>query len=419
MKTTKLIFACLIAIALWSCSEDEAVNALPEPTFTVTQSQDNPNLYYFENTTPNKEDYYSFWKFTDDGGRVIDEPGFVEYEYTTVGVNNNLVTLSMVGVDNGREASTIVVSDIEEVIVAPPSATGNLLLNGDLELGNGDDFTNWGKWNGPGNMTAETVDVLGGSRALLVTNPADAAEWQVQFVSDEVATTVGETYTISFWVKGDAADVRASTKPDATAHYGAFYTATTEWTQYATTFDAVEPLTRVSLDIGLNAGTFIIDDIALVEGTVPLSNTPPVVNLVVNGDLELGSGDDFDNWGKWNGPNNMTEETTEVHGGSRALKIVNDADAAEWQVQFVSDEIATEVGASYTITYWVKGDAVDVRASTKPDATAHYGDFYTVTADWTQYSTTFDAVEPLTRVSLDIGLNAGTFYIDDIVLVQN
>ena len=420
MKTPKLLLTFFIGIALWSCSEnDEAKTLLVQPTFVVTQSPDNPNLYYFENTTPNKEAFYSFWQFTEDGKRIIDEPGAVEFEYTTVGELTNLVTLSMVDVNNAAKATAEVLSMVEEVVIPPVVDTANLLLNGDLELGSGDDFDNWGKWNGPGNMTAETVDVLGGTRALRVTNSEDAAEWQVQFVSDEVATTVGETYTISYWVKGDAVSVRASTKPDATAHYGDFYEATSGWTQYSTTFEATDPLMRVSLDIGLNTGTFIIDEIALVEGSEPLSNTPPVANLVLNGDLELGSGDDFDNWGQWNGADNMTEETTEVHGGARALKIVNSEDAAEWQVQFVSDEITTEVGASYTISYWVKGDAVSVRASTKPDATAHYGDFYEATSDWTQYSTTFEATDPLTRVSLDIGLNAGTFYVDDILFVKN
>jgi hypothetical protein len=419
MKTIKLLLTFFIVIGMYSCSEDDAQNQLVQPTFVVTQSLDNPNLYYFENTTPNKEDFFSFWQFTADGKRVIDEAGIVEFEYTAVGEFNNLVTLSMVDVSDAKTATKEVYSFNEEVVIPPPSNSENLLLNGGLELGGGDDFDNWGKWNGPGNMTAETADVYEGARALRVTNSEDLAEWQVQFVSDEVALTVGETYTISFWVKGDAVSVRASTKPDNTAHYGAAYIATEEWTQYATTFDATDPLMRVSLDIGLSSGTFIIDEIALVEGSEPLTNIPQVENLVLNGDLELGSGDDFDNWGKWNGPDNMTEETTEVHGGARALKIVNAEDAAEWQVQFVSDEVEMTVGDSYTISFWVKGDAVNVRASTKPDNTAHYGDFYEATEEWTQYSTTFDATDPLMRVSLDIGQNAGTFYIDDIVLVKN
>ena len=419
MKTFKLLLVFLVGATLCSCSEDDIKSQLTQPTFVVTQSLDNPNLYFFENTTPNKEDFYSFWQFTEGGKRIIDEPGLIEYEYKEVGEIMNLVTLSMVDVNNALQSSKEVLSSIEEVVIPPQVDAANLLVNGNLELGGGDDFDNWGKWNGPGNMTAETDDVYEGARALRVTNSEDAAEWQVQFVSDEVAMTVGETYTISYWVKGDAVSVRASTKPDNTSHYGDFYEATSEWTQYATTFEATDALMRVSLDIGLNTGTFIIDEIALVQGSEPLSSAPPVESLVLNGDLELGSGDDFDNWGKWNGSDNMTEETTEVHGGSRALKIVNAEDAAEWQVQFVSDEIATEVGASYTISFWVKGDAVSVRASTKPDNTAHYGDFYEVTPEWTQYSTTFDATDPLIRASLDIGLNAGTFYIDDILFVKN
>ena len=419
MKTSKILIALFMGLVLFSCSDnDDTKSSLGQPTFVVSQSPDNPNLYFFENTTPNKEAFYSFWQFTQDGKRVLDKPGLVEYEYKTVGEFDNLVTLSMVDVNGAMATSEEVYSFVEEVVV-PPSNSANLLLNGGLELGGGDDFDNWGKWNGPGNMIAEVGDVYEGTRALRITNTEDAAEWQVQFVSDEVALTVGNTYTISFWVKGDAVSVRSSTKPDNTAHYGAAHIVTAEWTQYSTTFDATDPLMRVSLDLGLSTGTFIIDELALVEGSEPLSSAPPVENLVINGNLELGSGDDFDNWGKWNGADNMTEETTEVRSGSRALKIENAEDAAEWQVQFVGDEVAMIVGESYTISFWVKGDAVNLRASTKPDNTAHYGGFYEVTSEWTEYKTTFEATDPLMRVSLDIGQTAGTFYIDDIFLVKD
>jgi len=412
----------IIGLTLYSCTDDDiAESQLVEPTFVVTKSLDNPNLYYFENTTPNKEAYYSFWQFTENGSRVIDRPGLIEYEYTEVGDFDNMVTLTLVDVNKSLHSSIVVPSSVEEIII-PPVDTANLLLNGDLEAGGGDDFDNWGKYNGAGNMTEESTDVRSGTRALKVDNPeADPDNaWKVQFVSDPATTTVGETYTLSFWAKGDPVIVKLSTKPDNTAQYGPEFNVTSEWTQFSWTIIANEPATNLSLDMATSAGTFVIDDIALVAGDTPLSDdTPTVENLVVNGDYELGSGDDFDNWGKYNGADNMTEETTEVHSGSRGVKVTNAAEAQVWEVQLVSDPITTEVGAEYTISLWVKGDPVTIRVSTKPDGTAQYGPDYTVTSDWAQHTWTITANEPETNISFDMGLSAGTFYVDDVVVVKN
>ncbi|MEZ4850702.1 MAG: IPT/TIG domain-containing protein [Bacteroidia bacterium] len=61
-------------------------------------------------------------------------------------------------------------------------------------------------------------------------------------------------------------------------------------------------------------------------------------NLLLNGELELGSGNDFDNWGKWNGADFLTATTAlgEAYAG-RSLRAVGDGRDA-WRTQFVVDE---------------------------------------------------------------------------------
>ena len=145
-----------------------------------------------------------------------------------------------------------------------------------------------------------------------------------------------------------------------------------------------------------------------------------IVNLVLNGGLEEGDGDDFTNWGKWNGADRMTAETSDVRGGARALRVVNSAAGNPWEAQFVSDEMPTEIGVEYTASMWIKGDADGgvVRFSTN-ETTAQYGPDATVTTDWQQVSWTFTATADNTRLVLDMGQSAATYIIDDILLVAN
>lgn len=420
---TKRFFVLLSLSAFlmvnFSCSEDDNDDLeLVSPAFTVSVSPDNSALYTFENITPNKQIAFSFWKFSEGATQVRDNPdGTVEFQYNSSGTK--VVTLTMVGDNNTFQASQTIEVTVPDVEVENPTNEANLLLNAYLTEGSGDDFTNWGKYNGASRMVEETNETLIGGRAMKVVNPSDGQEYETQFVSDPVATVVGEVYTASMWVKGDPVSVRFSTKPDGTAQYQGGQTVTSDWQQISWTITANEPMTNISLDLGLNAGTFYVDVIEFVPGDTapPLPTTTE--NLVLNGDLEAGSGNDFTNWGKYNGADNMTQETSDVYEGARALKVSVPADGLEYETQFVSDPVATVVGDVYTISMWIKGDGGNVRYSTKPDATAQYAGGYAVTLEWTQYSWEFTANEPLTNISLDMGLEAGNFVVDKIELTKN
>jgi hypothetical protein len=149
--------------------------------------------------------------------------------------------------------------------------------------------------------------------------------------------------------------------------------------------------------------------------------------LNLNAGFELGTGDNFDNWSKYNGGTFMlaTAVPSEVYRGARALKVVRDGSlsSGQWRIQLASDLVATDVGASYTVYVWAKASAAggSIRVSTSPNS-LYTGD-QAITTSWQRLAFTFAAAnETSTRVVLDMNGNESavtTFFIDDVKLIKN
>lgn len=419
MKTTKILSLLCLSLMFWSCSDDDAIIQLTQPQFTITAPAGESGLFTFENTTPNKELFYSFWVFEVGGPKVGDVKGPIQYEYDTSGPK--VATLTMVSAETDLETSqslTVTLPPPPEVrFVINPE---NLVANGYFGDGDGDDFTNWGKFNGSDRFSEERGDPLVGSRAVRVINPADGNPWDAQFVTDAFPTVDGEMYTASMWIKGSAVSVRFSTNPGVGGdQYAGDYTPTADWTQYSWTFTANSATTLLALDMGQTMGEFIIDAVEVVKGDKAL-DLPSNDSALLNGDLEVGEDDDFTNWGKFNGADRITQETVDVLSGARAAKISNPADGNPWDAQFVSDAFPTDNGSGYTVSVWIKGDPVEIRFSTNPGVGGdQYAGNYTATSDWTQYSWTFNANSDTTLIALDMGTTGGDFIIDAIKVVKN
>ncbi|WP_299664930.1 carbohydrate binding domain-containing protein [uncultured Polaribacter sp.] len=265
MKITKFLSLLLLVTAFISCEESETPPELVQPTFTATVSPDNSGIYLFENTTPNKGEFFSVFEFDIAGDKAAaHNEGTVTYEYSKSG--NKIVTLTMLGDDGYLQTSKSISVTVVPVFTAFDSG---IVLNGGLEEGSGDNFTNWNKFdNGSGaTMSEETTIFRNGLRSLKVTNPNDnpGEQWRTQFVSDAIATTVGTTYVVSFWVKGDPVIVRASTNANlGNESYMADITTGSDWTEYSQEFTALVDSTTIVLDLGASAGTFYVDDIRVV-----------------------------------------------------------------------------------------------------------------------------------------------------------
>jgi GH35 family endo-1,4-beta-xylanase len=337
---------------------------------------------------------------------------------TDVGTDWQKVTLSFmpvepttrIAIDLAGAANTYFVDDAS---VTTPDAV--IIPNGGFEWGAGNTFYNWTKSNAATFLTETTTQVHGGTRALraeVTGTQANAGQpWSVQMIDDATNTTIGTQYTVSVWAKADAAggQIRFSTQPNAL--YSDNYNVTTTWQKFNWTFTANESQTKIVLDLGKDVGIYYIDDIEI---------SVAIINLVANGSFELGTGDDFTNWGKWNGATRMTATTVaeEVHEATRAVKVINSASGNPWDTQLVSDPMTLIVGQNYTASVYVKsvmGGEI-VRFSTNATAGSLYGASYTITTGWTKMSWTFTANDANTRLVLDMGTSAGTFFIDNVVV---
>lgn len=316
-----------------------------------------------------------------------------------------------VAIDLGGAANTYFVDDLNLT-----SSDAILIPNGDFELGLENDFYNWEKTNGAISLTTTTTETHSGTRALraeVTGSQANAGEpWSVQIKNDGINTTIGNQYTISVWAKAAAVGGQIRFSTDPSALYSENYDVTTDWKKISWTFTANVSLTKLLLDIGKDAGVYYIDDVSII---------PAVNNLVANGSFELGTADDFTNWGKWNGSANITATTTpaEVNEGERAVKINNPAEGNPWEVQLVSDVMNTVVDQNYIATIYIKSviGGQTIRFSTNATAGAQYGPDFTTSTDWTAMTWTFKANDPSTRIVLDLGKSAGTFFLDNISVI--
>lgn len=306
----------------------------------------------------------------------------------------------------------------------------NLIANGELELGEGDDFTNWGKWNGADGMTATTnaAEAYAG-RTLKVVSPGPNA-WSSQLGSDAIPTEVGVEYTLFMWIKGeegtpgDGGQIRFSTAPNAM--YSANFDITSEWQQIQWVLTANAAETQIVIDMGaVTDAVYFIDNITLLA-TGQAAAQP--VELIMNGGFEEGGGDDFTNWAKNNGADLLTATTNaeEVHGGSRALRAVGFGQD-HWRTQFASGPMETIVGREYTASFWIKagagtpGEGGIVRMSTNGNGDAQYqGDNVVNSAtEWQKIEWTFTANATETGLVLDLGKTLdAVYFLDDVSFLE-
>ena len=187
---------------------------------------------------------------------------------TVVSSTSTKLVFTVPVVSNNKISSEIEVKTTFGTITSTTKfyASKNLLLNSELELGSGDDFTNWGKWNGGAAMFATTA--AGESyygRALKATGDGRDA-WRTQYVSDPVNTTIGSKYLVYMWIKGatGTGNMRFSTNASGGAAYGANINISTQWQQVTFEFTANSAQTRVVLDMGATTTTFFVDNITMV-----------------------------------------------------------------------------------------------------------------------------------------------------------
>jgi hypothetical protein len=154
---------------------------------------------------------------------------------------------------------------------------------------------------------------------------------------------------------------------------------------------------------------FIISLAALTLLLGPRTDARADSNLVINGGFETG---DFTGWTVAGDTrfDSITSIPEFVHSGDCAAQV-----AGEGKFTWLWQDIATEVGATYHVSYWLKADGL------KPNvASVTFGDqmlFYEADVDafpYTNYSFDVQATDTLSTLEFDFQDDLGYFRLDDV-----
>jgi endo-1,4-beta-xylanase len=158
---------------------------------------------------------------------------------------------------------------------------------------------------------------------------------------------------------------------------------------------------------------------SLITPTMTVTSDGDIANVLKNGDFETG---DLSGWFGWgNGSTRACEAGVGV-GGSHAAVLVNPKNASSYDAQFVQDLSAPlVVGKTYVIRFKAKASlgAGQIQFCVQQPSGIYpaegYHDF-SVGTDWTtcEYEFTVASHDALSRLCLNFGAVAATYYIDDV-----
>ena len=319
----------------------------------------------------------------------------------------------------------------ETTASTPFLARENLLPNGDLYDGSGDEFTDWEVLN-PGNGLTELIGdaAFGGGRSMRV-QPTGGNPWDTQLASKAVVLEMDAVYTVVWWAKAEAEGAEMRISASQYNHHGAgsdyFYShgngevgfeiSSAGWVAYSATFTvgADLPDHKIVFDMGRGNIPFAIDHMALVPGVFSAGGEAP--SVLINGDFE----DGLDGWDSLNGTHEIS--TAEFYCGSNSLMATSEG-ANPWDVQIGSTFMDLIPGTDYEISFWAKASAPDgeFRVSMSRFASGQSDDYFysptlAIPEEWAYFSFVTTAQETTTgnsQLLFDMGGGTQIFYVDAV-----
>ena len=187
------------------------------------------------------------------------------------GQNTNEITVRWSGT-SGTISATCTTNCESQTYEMPVTVTDviagntNLWENGGFE--DGTTFWNFNQFNGAtADFNVVSNDVQEGSNAMCVTTTNVTGNlWNIQLSRSAMNVVAGETYTVNFWAKGDAATGQDINFAFINASTFAFYSGKQEnvtdvWTNYSFNFTAPETTSVLfNVDLGDELGTFCFDN---------------------------------------------------------------------------------------------------------------------------------------------------------------
>lgn len=150
------------------------------------------------------------------------------------------------------------------------------------------------------------------------------------------------------------------------------------------------------------------------------NSTAPSLSTIVSGDtlngnfetLGAGGADVFGSWTEtYNGTSTITVETTDVHSGSRCLRLTMDGSASN---TWLSQDILT-TGRAYKVEYWAK-NVSGTYAIQIGDTGSGSVKIQRLTTTWTKYTVYFVCTSSVFMIRRGALEGSAVFLIDDIVV---
>lgn len=313
-----------------------------------------------------------------------------------------------------------------EIIITPDDTEkmNNIIANSDFELGN---VNGWGAWSSAGCTTKISAPGEGynSSYAMKLNNPEAGNSYSAQAYYKLPANYFieGKTYVCTFYAKSVNGDdkfqvqiqQRSGSYPGG--HYMSQALPANQWMLVEKEFTATATdadMDHIVLNFGGAIGDCFIDNFKFGEK----KEDPDAgrTNLLSNGSF----GTDVTGWSKWNGPDGAnTWNENEGHNEKGCLQVINpqDNDGGEWKIQ-IHSSIAQNIaeGSTFYVSFYAKMQEGIGSARVSTTGKAHYQSNQTVTTEWTRFEWTATAGGEINGINFDLGLKAGTYLIDDVMV---
>ncbi|MFF1528566.1 M15 family metallopeptidase [Cellulomonas sp. NPDC058312] len=294
-------------------------------------------------------------------------------------------------------------------VAAPPPEPGvSLLLNAGFDKDEA--VTGW-TLNEPGTNWAIMSSGAHDGANYLRANTGTAAAGSSFFQDVPVATTAGQSFTGSIWVRSDSGTDGAGTLAlwglggGGTETRSTNFTATPQWQQVQVPLDTAVPHSSLRLQVYLHAGIqYAFDGAELAS------------QLVTNASFERGTAPV--GWSQNEPGTNWAVMTSGAHDGAAYLRANLGTAAAG--ASFVQDSAtATTAGQAFTGSIWVRSDSGTNGAGTLAlwglggGGTEGRSTNFTATPQWQQVQVPLDTTVAHTSLRMQLYLHSGIQYAFD------
>ncbi len=299
----------------------------------------------------------------------------------------------------------------------------NIVNNYDFEGGNANGWTGlWGKYTYAVEQPGHDSDY---AIHFTMTNET-SANYDCQLFWPTGMLKTGVTYAYSFWVKSDVG-IKVQFIGQNASYEGIYkdtFTAPSDWIRCTGEFTYTESDTkdieRIGIQFGGTPGSNVwVDDFKFGKKIEdPDANR---TNLLTNGNFT----EDIQDWSKWNGDDGCnTWNDSEGNKAKGCLQVVNAADNenGEWKVQIHSNLLQTIAkGTKLYISYYIKmasgtGSARISTSTATGTGDTNYQGNQVVASEWQRVEWELEASADITGINFDLGLKAGTYLIDDVIV---